>query len=116
MLIDGCQAVVHETVDVQALDADFYVFSGHKLYGPTGIGVLHGKAERLAAMPPYQGGGEMIDSVPQERITYADPPTRFEAGTPGDPRGGRPRARRSTGWRASTAPPSPPTSTPSTTG
>ncbi len=82
VLIDGCQAVVHQAVDVQALDADFYVFSGHKIYGPTGIGVLHGKAERLAAMPPYQGGGEMIDSVSLDRITYADPPTRFEAGTP----------------------------------
>ena len=82
VLIDGCQAIVHQTVDVQALDADFYVFSGHKLYGPTGIGVLHGKAERLAAMPPYQGGGEMIDRVSFDEITYADPPTRFEAGTP----------------------------------
>ena len=82
VLIDGCQAVVHQTVNVQTLDADFYVFSGHKLYGPTGIGILHGKAERLAAMPPYQGGGEMIDRVSMEAITYADPPTRFEAGTP----------------------------------
>ena len=82
VLIDGCQAIVHQPVDVQALGADFYVFSGHKLYGPTGIGVLHGKAERLAAMPPYQGGGEMIGTVTQEAITYADPPTRFEAGTP----------------------------------
>lgn len=82
MLLDGCQAVVHETLDVQALDADFYVFSGHKLYGPTGIGVLYGKAEILASMPPYQGGGEMIGSVALETITYADPPHRFEAGTP----------------------------------
>jgi cysteine desulfurase/selenocysteine lyase len=82
VLVDGCQAIVHEPVDVQALGADFYVFSGHKLYGPTGIGILHGKAERLASMPPYQGGGEMIDRVTQEAITYADPPTRFEAGTP----------------------------------
>jgi cysteine desulfurase/selenocysteine lyase len=81
-LIDGCQAVVHGKVDVQALDADFYVFSGHKLYGPTGIGVLYGKAELLASMPPYQGGGEMIDMVSLEAITYADPPHRFEAGTP----------------------------------
>jgi cysteine desulfurase/selenocysteine lyase len=81
-LIDGCQAVVHQAVDVQALDADFYVFSGHKLYGPTGIGVLYGKAERLAALPPYQGGGEMIGTVTLEAITYADPPHRFEAGTP----------------------------------
>ncbi len=82
VLLDGCQAVVHETLDVQALDVDFYVFSGHKLYGPTGIGVLYGKAEMLASMPPYQGGGEMIGSVALETITYADPPHRFEAGTP----------------------------------
>jgi cysteine desulfurase / selenocysteine lyase len=81
-LIDGCQAIVHQKVDVQALDADFYVFSGHKLYGPSGIGVLYGKAERLAALPPYQGGGEMIGEVSMEKITYADPPHRFEAGTP----------------------------------
>ncbi len=81
-LIDGCQAIVHETVDVRALDADFYVFSGHKLYGPTGIGALFGKADILADLPPYQGGGEMIDTVSLERITYADPPHRFEAGTP----------------------------------
>ena len=81
-LIDGCQGVVHTKVDVKALDADFYVFSGHKLYGPTGIGVLYGKAERLAALPPYQGGGEMIGSVSMDLITYADPPHRFEAGTP----------------------------------
>jgi cysteine desulfurase/selenocysteine lyase len=81
-LIDGAQAVVHGAVDVQALDADFYAFSGHKLYGPTGIGALYGKAERLAAMPPYQGGGEMIGRVTLDAITYADPPHRFEAGTP----------------------------------
>jgi len=82
VLLDGCQAIVHTRVDVKALDADFYVFSGHKLYGPTGIGVLYGKAERLAALPPYQGGGEMIASVSMDTITYADPPHRFEAGTP----------------------------------
>jgi cysteine desulfurase / selenocysteine lyase len=82
VLLDGCQGVVHSKVDVKALDVDFYVFSGHKLYGPTGIGVLYGKAERLAALPPYQGGGEMIGSVSMDRITYADPPHRFEAGTP----------------------------------
>ena len=82
VLLDGCQSVVHEIIDVQALDVDFYVFSGHKLYGPTGIGVLYGKAEMLASMPPYQGGGEMIGSVALETITYADPPHRFEAGTP----------------------------------
>jgi cysteine desulfurase/selenocysteine lyase len=82
VLLDGCQAIVHRPVDVQALDVDFYVFSGHKLYGPTGIGVLYGKAERLAALPPYQGGGEMIGAVSEDAITYADPPHRFEAGTP----------------------------------
>jgi cysteine desulfurase/selenocysteine lyase len=82
VLLDGCQAIVHQRVDVRALDVDFYVFSGHKLYGPTGIGALYGKAERLAALPPYQGGGEMIGEVSMDRITYADPPYRFEAGTP----------------------------------
>ena len=82
VLVDGCQAVVHQKVDVKALDVDFYVFSGHKLYGPTGIGALYGKAERLAALPPYQGGGEMIGNVSLDAITYADPPHRFEAGTP----------------------------------
>jgi len=81
-LIDGAQAVVHAYIDVQALDADFYAFSGHKLYGPTGVGALYGKAERLAALPPYQGGGEMIGRVTLDAITYADPPHRFEAGTP----------------------------------
>jgi cysteine desulfurase/selenocysteine lyase len=82
VLLDGCQAIVHALVDVQDLDVDFYVFSGHKLYGPTGIGVLYGKADRLAALPPYQGGGEMIGTVSLDKITYADPPHRFEAGTP----------------------------------
>ncbi|MFZ5720106.1 MAG: cysteine desulfurase [Pseudomonadota bacterium] len=82
VLFDGCQAIVHKPVDVKDIDADFYVFSGHKLYGPTGIGVLYGKAERLAALPPYQGGGEMIGYVREDEITYADPPHRFEAGTP----------------------------------
>jgi cysteine desulfurase/selenocysteine lyase len=82
VLLDGCQAVVHRPVDVTALDVDYYVFTGHKLFGPTGIGVLYGKAERLAALPPYQGGGEMIGEVRKEFITYADPPHRFEAGTP----------------------------------
>jgi cysteine desulfurase/selenocysteine lyase len=81
-LIDGAQAVVHQSVDVRALDADFYVFSGHKLYGPTGIGALYGKAELLAGLPPYQGGGEMIETVTLESVTYGDPPYRFEAGTP----------------------------------
>ena len=82
VLLDGCQAIVHARVDVQALDVDFYVFSGHKLYGPTGIGVLYGKAERLAVLPPYQGGGEMIGTVTVDSVTYAEPPHRFEAGTP----------------------------------
>jgi len=82
VLLDGCQAIVHQPIDVKTLDVDFYVFSGHKLYGPTGIGALYGKAERLAALPPYQGGGEMIGVVSLETITYADPPHRFEAGTP----------------------------------
>ena len=82
VLLDGCQGIVHMPVDVKALDVDFYVFSGHKLYGPTGIGVLYGKAAELAALPPYQGGGEMIGEVSLEKITYADPPHRFEAGTP----------------------------------
>ncbi|MEW5687747.1 MAG: cysteine desulfurase [Pseudomonadota bacterium] len=82
VLFDGCQAIVHKPVDVKDIDADFYVFSGHKLYGPTGIGILYGKPERLAALPPYQGGGEMIGAVSLDEITYADPPHRFEAGTP----------------------------------
>jgi cysteine desulfurase / selenocysteine lyase len=82
VLFDGCQAIVHGEVDVKAIDADFYAFTGHKLYGPTGIGALYGKAERLAAMAPYQGGGEMIGVVSEDLITYADPPHRFEAGTP----------------------------------
>jgi cysteine desulfurase / selenocysteine lyase len=82
VLLDGAQAIVHGPVDVQELDVDYYVFSGHKLYGPTGIGALYGKAERLAALPPYQGGGEMIGTVTLDEISYADPPHRFEAGTP----------------------------------
>ncbi len=82
VLFDGCQAAVHGGADVQAIDADFYAFTGHKLYGPTGIGALYGKAERLAALRPFEGGGEMIDAVTQTRITYNDPPHRFEAGTP----------------------------------
>jgi len=82
VLLDGCQAVPHLPVDVRDLDADFYVFSGHKLYGPTGIGILYGKAEILEGMPPYQAGGEMIRSVTLEKTTFADIPLRFEAGTP----------------------------------
>ncbi len=81
-LIDGAQAAYHFPVDVQALDCDFYVATGHKLYGPTGIGVLYGKAERLEAMPPYQGGGDMISSVTFEKTTYNALPYKFEAGTP----------------------------------
>lgn len=82
VLLDGAQAVMHQAVDVQALDVDFYAFSGHKLYGPTGIGVLYGKEELLNAMPPYQGGGDMIASVSFEKTTYAPLPAKFEAGTP----------------------------------
>ncbi|NQW23816.1 MAG: cysteine desulfurase [SAR202 cluster bacterium] len=82
VLLDGCQAVPHAVVDVQALDVDFYVFSGHKLYGPTGIGVLWGREDLLNAMPPYQGGGDMISSVTFEKTTFMKTPHRFEAGTP----------------------------------
>ena len=82
LLVDGCQAVPRVPVDVQALGADFYVFSGHKLYGPTGIGCLWGRPELLESMPPWQGGGAMIDRVSFARTTYALPPARFEAGTP----------------------------------
>ncbi len=82
VLIDGAQAVPHAHVDVRALDADFYVFSGHKVYGPTGIGVLYGKRALLEAMPPYQGGGDMIRQVTFEKTTYAGLPNKFEAGTP----------------------------------
>lgn len=82
VLVDGAQAAAHLKVDVRALDCDFYVLSGHKVYGPTGIGVLYGKAERLEAMPPYQGGGDMIESVSFERTTYNTLPYKFEAGTP----------------------------------
>ena len=82
VLIDGAQGIVHCPVDVQAMDVDFYCFSGHKLYGPSGIGVLYGKESLLAAMPPYQGGGDMIERVTFERTTFAPPPARFEAGTP----------------------------------
>jgi cysteine desulfurase/selenocysteine lyase len=82
VLVDGAQAVPHINVDVQELDCDFYTFSGHKLYGPTGIGVLYGKARLLEAMPPYQGGGDMISSVTFEKTTYNVLPHKFEAGTP----------------------------------
>lgn len=82
VLIDGAQAMPHMRVDVQALDVDFYIFSGHKVFGPTGTGVLYGKDKWLQAMPPYQGGGDMIDRVTLEGTTYNVPPHRFEAGTP----------------------------------
>jgi len=82
VLVDGAQAAVHLDVDVRDLDCDFYVITGHKLYGPTGIGVLYGKHGHLAAMPPFNGGGEMIREVSQDRVTYGEPPHRFEAGTP----------------------------------
>ncbi len=82
VLVDGSQGAVHNKVDVQDLGVDFYVFTGHKLYGPTGIGVLYGRHDLLAEMRPYQGGGEMIDVVTRDAITYNDPPHRFEAGTP----------------------------------
>jgi cysteine desulfurase/selenocysteine lyase len=82
VLIDGAQAVPHLPVDVQGLGCDFYAFSGHKLYGPTGIGVLYGKREVLDRLPPYRVGGGMIRSVTLDRAVYADPPYRFEAGTP----------------------------------
>ena len=82
VLIDGAQGAVHLDVDVRDIDCDFYVFTGHKLYGPTGIGVLYGKYDLLASMPPFNGGGEMIHEVSQDRVTYGEPPYRFEAGTP----------------------------------
>ena len=81
VLLDGAQGIVHAPVDVQALDCDFYAFSGHKIYAPTGIGVLYGKTQYLDAMPPYMGGGEMIDTVTFEKTTYAPLPLKYEAGT-----------------------------------
>src|ERR1700758_4258191 len=82
VLVDGAQAVPHSRVDVRALGADFYAFSGHKMYAPTGIGVLYGREELLAAMPPWQGGGDMILTVSFEKTTYNELPAKFEAGTP----------------------------------
>src|SRR5690606_21718907 len=82
VLVDGSQGAVHLEVDVRDLGCDFYVFTGHKVYGPTGIGVLYGRKDMLARMPPYQGGGEMILDVTTDNVTYNDPPHRFEAGTP----------------------------------
>lgn len=82
VLVDGAQAVPHMKVDVQELGADFYAFSGHKIYGPTGVGVLYGKEEWLDRLPPYQGGGEMIQNVSFEKTTFNTLPFKFEAGTP----------------------------------
>ena len=82
VLVDGSQAAVHLDVDVRDIDCDFYVFTGHKVYGPTGIGVLYGKHKHLVDMPPFNGGGEMIRDVFEDRVTYGDPPHKFEAGTP----------------------------------
>ena len=82
VLIDGAQGIVHQGVDVQELDIDFYGWTGHKLYGPSGVGVLYGKADVLESMPPYQGGGDMIERVSFEKTTFQEPPYRFEAGTP----------------------------------
>ena len=82
VVVDGSQGAVHEVVDVQDLDVDFYIMTGHKLYGPTGIGILYGKAELLREMQPFQGGGEMISDVTLDDVTYNEPPHRFEAGTP----------------------------------
>ncbi|MEQ8825900.1 MAG: cysteine desulfurase [Filomicrobium sp.] len=82
VLVDGSQAAVHQPIDVRELGCDFYVFTGHKTYGPTGIGVLYARKEHLERMPPYEGGGEMIDTVTVDKVTYAQPPHRFEAGTP----------------------------------
>src|SRR5690606_22173695 len=82
VLVDGSQGAVHLPVDVQDLGCDFYVFTGHKVYGPSGIGVLYGRKEMLEVMRPFQGGGEMIEDVTVDNVTYNDPPHRFEAGTP----------------------------------
>ena len=82
VLIDGAQSAVHLDIDVQEMDCDFFVFSSHKIYGPTGVGVLYGKRELLETMPPFQGGGEMIKDVTFEKTTYNDLPYKYEAGTP----------------------------------
>ena len=82
VLLDGCQSGVHMDIDVQALDCDYYILTGHKIYGPTGIGALYGKANALARLRPFQGGGEMIEIVERERVTYNEAPHKFEAGTP----------------------------------
>src|SRR5208282_5157691 len=82
VLVDGAQSVVHQPVDVQDMDCDFFAFSGHKMFGPTGVGCLYGKLHLLEDMPPYQGGGEMIHSVSFKKTTYNEVPFKFEAGTP----------------------------------
>ena len=82
LLIDGTQSVVHSSINVSDMDCDFFAFTGHKLYGPSGIGVLYGKYEVLETMSPYQGGGDMIERVTFDKTTYKEPPYRFEAGTP----------------------------------
>ncbi|MBN44423.1 MAG: cysteine desulfurase [Rhodobiaceae bacterium] len=82
VLVDGCQGIAHLDTDVQDLNCDYYVFSGHKLYGPTGVGVLYGKYDHLETMHPWRGGGEMINEVFKDRVTYSKPPAKFEAGTP----------------------------------
>ena len=111
VLVDGSQAAVHLAIDVQDIDADFYVFTGHKLYGPTGIGVLYAKHEHLVAMRPYNGGGEMIREVAQDWVTYGDPPHKFEAGTPAIVEFDRAWALRSTTSIRSARSASPPMST-----
>jgi cysteine desulfurase/selenocysteine lyase len=91
VLLDGCQAIVNMKVDVQALDADYYAFTGHKLYGPTGIGVLYGKRAKLEALPPFEGGGEMIETVSRDRITYNEPPASLRSRHAANRGGHRPR-------------------------
>ena len=86
IVVDGAQSVAHLPVDVQKLDVDFFAFSGHKAYGPTGIGVLYGKKTLLEMLPPYQGGGDMVETVTFEKTTYQKPPLKFEAGTPRSPK------------------------------
>jgi cysteine desulfurase/selenocysteine lyase len=100
VLIDGSQAAVHMPVDVQDIDCDWYVMTGHKLYGPSGIGVLYGKTDALNAMQPFMGGGEMIVDVSEDAVTYNDPPHRFEAGTPPIVQASV-WARRSSTWKSS---------------
>lgn len=89
VLVDACQMIVHQKVDVRDIGCDFLVFSGHKTYGPSGIGVLYGRYEILDSMPPYQFGGDMVDTVSYQHTTFEEPPARFEAGTPGHRAGRR---------------------------